>query len=95
MADSLEELADIMGRHGDTLKATVARYNTNVEAQSADEFGKSPDRMPALLTPPFYALDLSPEGDGRGSMRRSVKLFSAGSRVAIGPADTVCHGLVQ
>lgn len=63
-ADSLEQLAAIMGMDQETFRATVERYNAHVETRKVDEFGKSPDKMQALLTPPFYALDLSPRGGG-------------------------------
>ncbi len=57
-ADTLDELADIMGFTGDTKKtflAEVARYN-ELNAKGVDtDFGKSAYRMSTVEQPPFYA----------------------------------------
>ncbi len=57
-ADTLDELADIMGFEGETKKtflATVERYN-QLNAQGEDvDFGKPMYRMSTVDTAPFYA----------------------------------------
>jgi hypothetical protein len=61
-ADSLEELADLMGFDAPTkatFLATVARYN-ELTASGADiDHGKAPWRMSALDAPPYYGCKLT------------------------------------
>jgi fumarate reductase flavoprotein subunit len=59
-ADSIEELAEQCGIDPDTLRATVDRYNADIAAGSADEFGRTAlvngvgDLLP-IVDGPFYA----------------------------------------
>ena len=62
-ADSLEELAGIMGYEGeakDTFLATVARYNELCDTGDED-FGKRPELMSKIVQPPFYCLRMPVE----------------------------------
>ena len=54
-ADTLDDLAQQMGVPGDAFKATVARYN-ELAARGVDEdYGKNPEMMTLIDTPPYYA----------------------------------------
>lgn len=62
-ADSLEELAAIMGYEGeaaDTFLATVERYNELCDTGDVD-FGKRPELMTKITTAPFYCLRMPVE----------------------------------
>ena len=57
MADTIEELADMLGFEGqakDTFLATVERYNELYDAQEDADFGKPAYRLSSLRTAPFY-----------------------------------------
>lgn len=57
-ADTLEELAGIMGFEGETKKtflATVERYNQLYDQGEDVDFGKPAYRMSSVTQPPFYA----------------------------------------
>lgn len=56
-ADSLEELADMLGFEGDAKQAflvQVERYNELYDAQQDEDFGKEPHRLSAIRKAPFY-----------------------------------------
>ncbi|MCI8401015.1 MAG: FAD-binding protein [Lachnospiraceae bacterium] len=56
-ADTLEELADLMGFSGvskENFLATCARYNELFDKQDDEDFGKPAYRLSALKTAPFY-----------------------------------------
>lgn len=56
-ADSLEELADMLGFEGDVKQAFLAqveRYNELYDAQQDEDFGKEPHRLSAIRKAPFY-----------------------------------------
>ena len=55
-ADTLEELAEILGIPGDALVASVARYNELVDAGFDADFGKDPKYLAKIDTPPFYGI---------------------------------------
>lgn len=57
-ADTLEALAQAIGVDGATLKETVEKYNSYVEAGADPEFGVNPMFMTAVETAPFYAVRL-------------------------------------
>lgn len=54
-ADSLEELADLMGVPAENLVATVDRYNELCDLGKDLDFGKRPEVMGKVVDPPFYA----------------------------------------
>lgn len=54
-ADSLEELAEIIGVPVDTFKETVARYNELVAQKKDEDFGCDPQKLFPIDTPPFFA----------------------------------------
>ncbi|MBR2836151.1 MAG: FAD-binding protein [Coriobacteriales bacterium] len=56
-ADTIEELADMLGFEGEakeTFLATVARYNELVDAGYDEDFGKPSCRLSAIREAPFY-----------------------------------------
>lgn len=56
-ADTIDELADLLGFEGDSKTAFLAqveRYNELYDAQVDEDFGKEPHRLSALRQPPFY-----------------------------------------
>lgn len=55
-ADTLAELAGLMGVDPARLEATVARYNELCAGGEDLDFGKDPQYLVPLVTPPFYAL---------------------------------------
>ena len=59
-ADTLEELAAQLGLDAAALIATVERWNANVAAGADRDFGRRPETMMNLATPPFYAAKLWP-----------------------------------
>lgn len=54
-ADSIEELADLMGVPAENLVATVDRYNELCDLGKDLDFGKRPEVMGKVQDPPFYA----------------------------------------
>ena len=55
-ADTLEELAGLMGIDAEGLAAQVERYNGYCEAGLDGEFGRDPEKLLPLATPPYYAM---------------------------------------
>lgn len=58
-ADTLDELADLMGFEGEAKKtflATCERYHTLYENQLDEDFGKPAYRLSSLNKPPYYGL---------------------------------------
>lgn len=58
-ADTIEELAEKIGRSASALKATIKKYNEGV-ASGKDEFGRDEETMQPIDTPPYYAVELNP-----------------------------------
>lgn len=57
MADTIEELADMLGFEGEakeTFLATVDHYNDLFDAQEDTDFGKAAYRLSSLREPPYY-----------------------------------------
>jgi fumarate reductase flavoprotein subunit len=54
-ANSIEILAEKMKVPADAFRKTINRYNELVKGGRDLDFGKRPDRMTAVDTPPFYA----------------------------------------
>ncbi|MFO1311795.1 MAG: FAD-binding protein [Burkholderiales bacterium] len=59
-ADSLAELARKLGLDADALASTVSRWNVAVEEGVDRDFGRRPETMVPLRTPPFYAAKVYP-----------------------------------
>lgn len=55
-ADTLEELAEMVGVPADELKATVERYNELCDAGHDDDYGKNPKYMNKIQTAPFWGI---------------------------------------
>ena len=55
-ADTLEELAGLLGIPADTLIVSVERYNALVDAGFDEDFGKLPKYLKKVDTPPFYGI---------------------------------------
>ncbi len=58
-ADTIEELAEALGRDPEALQATIDAYNEGV-ASGTDAFGRDPETMAAIDTPPYYAVGITP-----------------------------------
>ena len=54
-ADTLEELAGLMGVPAENFVATVERYNELCDLGKDLDFGKRPEVMAKVVEPPFYA----------------------------------------
>ena len=57
-ADTVEELAELIGVDPAVLKATIDSYNNAVEAGQDTEFNKPPEFLQKLAEGPFYAIEL-------------------------------------
>jgi len=55
-ADTLEELAELIGVPVDDFMATVARYNELCDGGYDDDYGKNPKYMNKIQTAPFWAV---------------------------------------
>ncbi|MFC9516699.1 FAD-dependent oxidoreductase [Nocardiaceae bacterium NPDC056970] len=70
-ADSIAELADIIGVDAQTLERTVAQYNAACVAGRDDHFGRDPGTLGAVAQAPFYVLEVTPLlGWSNGGPRR-------------------------
>jgi succinate dehydrogenase/fumarate reductase flavoprotein subunit len=58
-ADTIDELADLLGIPGPNLEQTWERYNAGCESGD-DERGRSTDTLVPLATPPFYGIEVRP-----------------------------------
>jgi fumarate reductase flavoprotein subunit len=56
VADTLEELADLIGVDKENFLNTIARYNKACETGVDEEFGKRPETMKPIVQGPFYAI---------------------------------------
>lgn len=65
-ADSMAELAAKLGVDEEGLAVTVRAYNLAASGAQPDSLGKAVADMAALVTPPFYAIDIA--GDGCPSL---------------------------
>ena len=59
-AETLEELAELMGVPAENLKKTVESYNACIENGEDTEFGTALERMDPITDGPYYAFILSP-----------------------------------
>ncbi|CAM3184391.1 FAD-dependent oxidoreductase [Prescottella defluvii] len=70
-ADSIAELAEIIGVAPQTLERTVEQYNAACAAGVDDHFGRDPQTLGAVSQAPFYVLDVTPLlGWSNGGPRR-------------------------
>jgi len=59
-ADTLAELADLVGVESDTLETTIARYNADCEKGEDTRFRKDASLMKPVAKAPFYAAEIRP-----------------------------------
>ena len=59
-ADTLPELASLVGIESDTLETTIARYNSDYEKGEDSKFRKDASLMKPVLQAPFYASEIRP-----------------------------------
>ncbi|QQD19960.1 FAD-dependent oxidoreductase [Spongiibacter nanhainus] len=59
-ADTIAELAEIVGILPRALENTVCEYNASVEAGADAQFNKTPELMRKVARPPFYACEIKP-----------------------------------
>ena len=59
-ADTIEELAEKIGRDPQVLKATIDKWNADCEAGVDTEFGRNPEKMAKIDTAPYYAVAITP-----------------------------------
>lgn len=59
-ADTIEELAGLLGRDPQTLQATIDAWNAACDAGEDAEFGRDPATMGRIDTAPYYAVTLTP-----------------------------------
>lgn len=72
-AETLDELAEIMGVPAENLKATVARWNELCAAGADTDFGRTAQLKP-LDTPPYYCVKTAPGSMGNyGGLLRNIK----------------------
>ena len=73
-ADSIEELAEQIGRDPARLRAAVERYNAACESKKDVDFERNPDTLYPIVQGPFYAMRIDPvivcTG---GGARRNIK----------------------
>jgi succinate dehydrogenase/fumarate reductase flavoprotein subunit len=58
-ADTIAELAELTGRDPEALQLAIDTFNEGV-ASGSDEFGRDPETMVAIDTPPYYAVAITP-----------------------------------
>lgn len=59
-ADTIEELAEKLGRDAESLKATIENYNAMAKAGKDTEYGRSAEKMSPIDTAPYYAVAITP-----------------------------------
>ena len=59
-ADTIRELAALIGVPEDDLQATVDRFNDHVEKKDDPDYGKRPELLFPVVKPPFYASKFGP-----------------------------------
>ncbi|WP_104055012.1 MULTISPECIES: FAD-dependent oxidoreductase [unclassified Arthrobacter] len=87
-AQTLRELAEIMGVDSDTLERTIKNYNASCEEGRDDHFGRPADTLAPVAQAPFYALRVVPLlGWSDGGPRRD------GQARVLNPRGEVIEGL--
>ena len=88
-ADTIEELAEKIGRDPETLKATIDRYNEMVEKGVDEDFGRDPETMAKIDEGPFYAVELTPAVVATtGGARRNTHSRRSTGTTSRSPAST-------
>ena len=59
-ADTVPELAQLIGISPDALWGTVGHFNAAAEKGMDGDWGRSADSLAPLITPPFYAMEMTP-----------------------------------
>lgn len=59
-ADTLGELAGLLGIPADALADTIAEFNTSADVGAPDSTGRTPDRIRPITVPPFYGAPVYP-----------------------------------
>ncbi|NPD66814.1 FAD-binding protein (plasmid) [Lichenicola cladoniae] len=59
-ADTLSELADLIGIPAEALEASVVRFDEFASGGVDADWNRAADKMAPLDTPPFYAMELTP-----------------------------------
>ena len=87
-AETLTELAGLIGVNPDTLEQTVDQWNADCAAGRDSRFGRQPDTMCPLETPPFYVGRIQPIViNTQGGPRRNVH------QQVVNPFGTPLEGL--
>lgn len=84
-ADSIEALAEKIGRDPGKLRAAVDRYNAACENKEDPDFGRNPDTLYPIADGPFHAMRIDPvivcTGGGARRNIRSEVLDPAGQPI--------------
>jgi succinate dehydrogenase/fumarate reductase flavoprotein subunit len=73
-ANSVAELAKTLGLSADALANTIAEFNKCFDEKTPDQFGRSPERMRPIATPPFYGAAVRPTVlNTQGGPRRNAR----------------------
>ena len=59
-ADTVRDLASLIGIPPDTLQASVERYNAFATEGKDIDFDREPNRIAAIRSAPYYAMELTP-----------------------------------
>lgn len=59
-ADTIEELAELIGMDGTVLAETVANWNTMIVAEEDTDFGRTAGMANEIVEGPFYAISIAP-----------------------------------
>ena len=73
-ADTVEELAGLIGVDAAVLQATLDKYNGFVEAGEDIQYGRNPETLVAVKEGPFYAMEIGPTMlNTQGGAKRNEK----------------------
>ena len=91
--ETVEELVAAMGFEGEAAEKAVAqinRYNELCEKGLDEDFGKRPERLFPVATPPFYAIKFDPYTMREG--RSAMRLLSTAGGLVTNPAANCLDG---
>lgn len=73
-ADTIEELAEKLGRDPEALRASIDRYNEMCDKGVDEDFGRDPATMAKIETAPFYAVEEFPAMPAcSGGAKRNIR----------------------